>query len=111
MKCWSDRTFPSALQAIALASRSKSVPVVLRTSHPRPTVTAVRPGASLLSETFPPLLRLTPTALSFRPRHRSSVTHTDFASGARVLDRAFVPVRAKPNDLGTPMSRVSQTVG
>src|ERR1700712_923928 len=46
---------------IALASRSKSAPVVLRTSQPRPTMTAVRPGASLLSETLPPLLRLTPT--------------------------------------------------
>src|SRR4051794_23982730 len=63
MKCWSDSTLPSALHAMALASRSKSEPVVLRTSQPRPTVTAVRPGASLLSETFPPLLRLTPTAL------------------------------------------------
>jgi hypothetical protein len=44
---------------MALASRSKSVPVVVRTSQPRPTVTAVRPGASLVSETLPPLDRLT----------------------------------------------------
>src|SRR3954451_9057340 len=68
-KCWSDRTLPSFLRAMALASRSKSVPVVLRASQPRPTVTAVRPGASLLSETFPPLLRLTPTVLSLRHGH------------------------------------------
>src|SRR5689334_23321439 len=44
---------------MALASRLKSVPVVVRTSQPRPTVTAVRPGASLVSETLPPLDRLT----------------------------------------------------
>src|SRR5581483_6089977 len=44
---------------MAEASRSKSVPVVVRTSQPRPTVTAVRPGASLVSETLPPLDRLT----------------------------------------------------
>src|SRR3954468_9296955 len=47
---------------MADASRSKSVPVVVRTSQPRPTVTAVRPGASLVSETLPPLDRLTAIA-------------------------------------------------
>src|SRR6478736_3022127 len=49
----------------ALASRSKSVPVVERTSQPRPTDTALRPGASLVSETLPPLERLTPIAVPF----------------------------------------------
>src|SRR6476646_9280844 len=44
----------------ALASRSKSTPVVDRTSQPRPTATAVRPGAAFVSETLPPLERLTP---------------------------------------------------
>ncbi len=58
----SDNTLPSARHAIALASRSKSAPVVLRASQPRPTTMLARPGASLVSETFPPLLRLTPTA-------------------------------------------------
>ena len=52
---------PSAPTTIAEASRSKSVPVVVRTSQPRPTMTAVRPGASLVSETLPPLVRLTLT--------------------------------------------------
>ena len=42
----------------------KSVPVVVRMSQPRPIETAVRPGASLVSETFPPLLRLTPIVYS-----------------------------------------------
>ena len=41
----------------ALASRSKSAPSVDRASQPRPTRILVRPGASLVSETLPPLLR------------------------------------------------------
>src|SRR3954454_17162105 len=53
---------PEASRTIAEASRSKSVPVVVRRSQPSPTVTADRPGACLVSETLPPLLRLTPTA-------------------------------------------------
>src|SRR3954471_13624590 len=54
-------TLPWSLVRIALASRSKSTPVVVRASQPRPTMTAVRLGAALVSETLPPLLRLTPT--------------------------------------------------
>src|SRR5947208_13506555 len=61
MKCWSDTTLPSGPHAMALASRSKAAPVVVRTSHPSPTVTAVSPGASFDSETLPPLVRLTAT--------------------------------------------------
>src|SRR5689334_8539829 len=53
---------------MAEASRSNSVPVVVRTSQPRPTVTAVRPGASLVSETLPPLDRLTAIVGSPFPR-------------------------------------------
>jgi hypothetical protein len=64
MKCLSDRTLPSAPTAIAEASRSKSVPVVVRTSQPRPTITFVRPGASFERLTFPPLVRLTLTYCS-----------------------------------------------
>src|SRR3954462_6073382 len=59
MKCWSDRILPSVPTISAEASRSKSAPVVVRTSQPSPTSTACRPGTSLDSETFPPLLRLT----------------------------------------------------
>src|SRR5690606_7992992 len=57
---------------MAEASRSKSVPVVVRTSQPRPTVTAVRPGASLVSETLPPLDRLTAMVGSPFPRLRTA---------------------------------------
>src|ERR1700709_396113 len=108
MKCWSDSTLPSVLSATAPAARSKSVPVVLRTSQPRPTVTAVRPGASLLSETFPPLLRLTPTALvpSVRVRDLRYVLSGPVGGS---LDPSCV--RAKPNDLETPLSRLSASVG
>src|SRR3954468_11301910 len=60
-KCLSERTRPSAPTMIADASRSKSVPVVVRTSQPKPTTTLVRPGASLVRLTFPPLVRLTLT--------------------------------------------------
>src|SRR4051794_7446431 len=59
----SERILPFAPSISADASRSKSAPVVDRASHPRPTRTAVRPGACLLSETLPPLLRLTLTAV------------------------------------------------
>src|SRR6476620_6744643 len=51
---------------MALASRSKSVPVVARASHQRPTATAVRFGASFVRETLPPLVKLTPIQVSFR---------------------------------------------
>src|SRR3954468_17634287 len=61
-KCLSERTLPSAPSTIADASRSKSVPVVVRMSHPSPTTTLVRPGASLVRLTFPPLVRLTLTS-------------------------------------------------
>src|ERR671924_1758153 len=64
----SEYTLPCGLIAMAEASRSKSVPVVVRTSQPRPTVTAVRPGASLVSETLPPLDRLTAIVGSPFPR-------------------------------------------
>src|SRR3954469_3923359 len=59
-KCFSDKALPSVPSAIALASRSNSSPLVVRSSQPSPTVTALKPGASLVSETLPPLLRLTP---------------------------------------------------
>src|SRR3954468_23043980 len=59
----SERILPFAPSISADASRSKSAPVVERASQPRPTSTAVRPGACLLSETLPPLLRLTLTAV------------------------------------------------
>src|SRR4051794_3726567 len=59
MKCLSDTTLPSALHTIALASRSNALPSVVRASQPRPTTTAVRPGAALVSDTLPPLVRLT----------------------------------------------------
>src|SRR5882757_1601535 len=71
-KCWSDSTLPWSLVSRALASRSKSVPVVVRASQPRPTTTAVRFGASLVSETLPPLLRLTPTCPPVLGAYRSS---------------------------------------
>jgi hypothetical protein len=58
MKCCGENTVPAALQAIALESRSKACPSVVRASQPRPTTTALRPGASLVSEMFPPLVRL-----------------------------------------------------
>ncbi len=60
----SETTLPVGLTAIAEASRSKSTPVVVRTSQPRPTVTAARPGASFVSETLPPLDRLTAMGMS-----------------------------------------------
>src|SRR5690606_8873237 len=83
-KCLSDRTLLSAEHSRALASRSKSVPVVVRTSQPRPTTTAVSPGASLVSETLPPLLRLTPTV----------ATSVSACAGA-VHPRALVCLREK----------------
>ena len=64
MKCLSLKTLPVVAHAIALASRSKSVPVVVRASQPSPIVTAVRPGACLVRLTFPPLVRLIPTRSS-----------------------------------------------
>src|SRR6478735_9866335 len=61
----SERILCVSANANALASRSKSVPVVDRTSQPRPTDTAFRPGAAFVSETLPPLERLTPIAFPF----------------------------------------------
>src|SRR5687767_1555465 len=60
-KCWSERTLPVVPHTIALASRSKSSPVVVRTSQPSPNCTAVSPGASLLRLTLPPFVRRTAT--------------------------------------------------
>src|SRR5947209_1435097 len=51
---------------MAEASRSNGFPSVVRASHPSPTVTAVRPGASLVSDTLPPLVRLTATTTPSR---------------------------------------------
>src|SRR4051812_10080826 len=59
MKWESERILPLVPTMRAEASRSKSAPVVVRTSQPSPTRTARNPGASLLSETLPPLLKLT----------------------------------------------------
>src|SRR4051794_32119211 len=60
----SDTTLPFAPSIRALASRSKSAPVVVRASQPRPTMIEVRFGALLLRETFPPLVRATPMRAS-----------------------------------------------
>src|ERR1700710_527850 len=68
MKCLSLTTRPSALHTIALASRSNARPSVVRASQPRPTTTAVRPGAALVSDTLPPLVRLTDIEPSSRSR-------------------------------------------
>src|SRR3546814_20620962 len=55
MKCWSFRTLPLLPSTRATASRSKSAPLVVRASHPRPTNTLVRPGAALVRLTLAPL--------------------------------------------------------
>src|SRR5580765_5340316 len=111
MKWLSDRILPSALSINALASRSKSAPVVVRTSQPRPTAMALRPGASLLSETLPPLDRLTLiVGLLVRCKDNSRVprevpamasdVHAEVAGDARqaravaLADRAELPLRA-----------------
>src|SRR5690606_6667483 len=60
-KCRSVMILPDASSTRAEASRSKSAPVVVRRSQPRPTLTVFSPGACFVSETFPPLVRLTPT--------------------------------------------------
>src|ERR1700712_3418830 len=75
----------------ALASRSKSEPVVDRTSQPSPTATAFRPGAALVSETLPPLERLTLIAVPFtfdRPAPLTdliSCGHRPSCLGPRIL--------------------------
>ena len=46
---------------MADASRSNGCPSVVRASHPSPTITFCSPGASLVRETLPPLLRLIAT--------------------------------------------------
>src|SRR5207247_7200664 len=56
--CSSD--LPDSPHSSALASRSWLVPVAAPTCQPSPTLTAVRPGACLLSDTLPPLVRATP---------------------------------------------------
>jgi hypothetical protein len=65
MKCESETILPLGFSMSAEASRSKSAPLVVRASQPRPTITARRPGASFESETLPPLLRLTLIGRSF----------------------------------------------
>ena len=64
MKCCGEYTVPPGLQAIALESRSKACPSVVRASQPRPTTTADRPGASLVREMLPPFVRLMLIVLS-----------------------------------------------
>src|SRR5262245_21872509 len=71
----SERTFLLSPQAIALASRSKSLPVVVRTSQPTPTATAVRLGACFVNETLLPLLRL--TLIQQQPSTRYGTSRTD----------------------------------
>src|SRR4051812_27144955 len=66
-KWLSESTLPSAPHRIALASRSKSAPVVVQTSQPRPTTTEVRLATPFVSETLPPLARLTPIELPLPP--------------------------------------------
>src|SRR4051794_21948140 len=56
-------TLPRSSTMIAEASRSYSAAEEVATSQPRPTLTARRPGASLDSETFPPLVRTTDIVL------------------------------------------------
>src|ERR1041384_5859907 len=51
------RTLPLAPRTRAEASRSKAAPGGERASQPRPTTMSVRPGACLVSDTLPPLLR------------------------------------------------------
>src|SRR5688500_16932018 len=58
-KWLSSTTLPSEPHSRADASRSKSAPVVVRVSHPRPTDTAVRLGAIFVRLTLPPLARET----------------------------------------------------
>src|SRR3954447_26838573 len=55
----SEIILPDAFSRSALASRSNPPPVVDRSSQPRPIIATRRFGACLVSETFPPLLRLT----------------------------------------------------
>src|SRR3954449_10236359 len=55
----SSMTLPLAPHRSADASRSKSAPVVVRVSQPRPTATAVRLGAILVRLTLPPFVRVT----------------------------------------------------
>src|SRR6476659_3771325 len=59
------------LHSRALASRSKSAPVVERASQPSPINTCVRFGAAFERETLPPLASVTPMMLVL-PEVRSS---------------------------------------
>src|SRR3954471_8105219 len=109
-KCLSLRTLPSALQTMALASRSNALPSVVRASQPSPTTTAVSPGAAFVSETLPPLVRLTLIVPPFRriPRRPNPIgapgPDGPGAGSASVLtdDREVVELRAgvvRPADL------------
>src|SRR3954454_8936612 len=84
-KCLSESTLPSALHTMALASRSNALPSVVRASHPRPTTTAVSPGADLVSDTLPPLVRLTVIGdLRFRQPLDPSAVHQTLVVPGRI---------------------------
>src|SRR3954454_16789905 len=84
-KCLSDKALPSALQTIALASRSNALPSVVRASQPSPTTTAVSPGADLVSDTLPPLVRLTVIDdLRFRQPLDPSAVHQTLVVPGRI---------------------------
>src|SRR5664279_2732659 len=76
-KYWSETILWFSASPSALASRSKSVPVVDRTSQPSPTATAFRPGAALVRETLPPLVRLTPIVWSLSPSMIEAVARSN----------------------------------
>src|ERR1700712_1379936 len=78
MKCSSLRTLSFAPSSRAEASRSNSAPVDERPCQPSPTITAVSPGASLVSETFAPL----PSVTLIRPLPETS------ARSVQITDRS-----------------------
>src|SRR3954452_19656539 len=82
MKCASERTLPLAPSRSALASRSKSCPLVVRASQPSPTRAVVRLGASLLREMLPPLASVMLTVRAF-PGVAGSEGDAEVAGDAR----------------------------
>src|SRR6195952_2616434 len=85
------RTRPFAPTSRALASRSKSAPVVDRASQPRPTMIAVRFGALLDSDTFPPLVRATPIPASSSRRWNRSRGSVNPPAHPEGWDRSLLP--------------------
>src|SRR3954470_22087113 len=100
MKCESERILPLVPTMRAEASRSKSAPVVVRTSQPRPTSTACSPGASLLSETLPPLLKLTLMMCSSRSSPIDSIDERAVFFPGSLPTLAARPSRRAPRPSG-----------